>query len=137
MKGKFLAEGEREVDRLDWGDMGWISRPSTTGAKEIVVIDVTLEPGFGHDFHKHPDQEEVIYVRAGRIEQWVERDSKHLEPGDAVFIQKDIVHASFNTGTKTAQLTVVLGPCVGDEGYALVDVSAEEPWASLREKSPV
>ena len=44
----------------------------------------------------------------------------------------DVVHASFNTGSETATLTVALSPCVGEGGYELVDVSAEEPWSSLR-----
>ena len=34
-----------------------------------------------------------------------------------------------------APMTVVLAPCVGEGGYDLVDVAAEEPWASLRAKA--
>jgi quercetin dioxygenase-like cupin family protein len=95
-------------------------------------MEVTLEPEFGHDFHKHPDQEEVICVRSGRIQQWLERDRRELGPGDSVFIPADLVHASFTSGDETAQLVVMLGPCVGDVGYELVDVSGDEPWSSLR-----
>ena len=42
------------------------------------------------------------------------------------------MHASYNDGDETALLQVVIGPSVGDGGYGLVDVSTEEPWASLR-----
>ena len=132
MSGRFVVESEIERERLDWGEIGWISRPSATGAADLTVMDVTLEPGYGHDFHKHPDQEEVIYVRSGRIEQWLEQQSRELSPGEAVFIPKDVVHASFNTGDETAKLTVMLGPCVGEGGYVAVDVAGEEPWSSLR-----
>ena len=132
MSGKFVVESEIERERLDWGEIGWISRPSATGAADLTVMDVTLEPGYGHDFHKHPDQEEVIYVRSGGIEQWLEEQSRELSPGEAVFIPKDVVHASFNTGDETAKLTVILGPCVGEGGYVAVDVAGEEPWSSLR-----
>ena len=132
MSGKFVVETEIERERLDWGEIGWISRPSATGASDLTVMDVTLEPGYGHDFHKHPDQEEVIYIRSGRIEQWLEERSRELSPGEAVFIPKDVVHASFNTGDETAKLTVMLGPCVGEGGYVAVDVAGEEPWSSLR-----
>ena len=132
MSGKFVVESEIERERLDWGEIGWISRPSATGAADLTVMDVTLEPGYGHDFHKHPDQEEVIYVRSGRIEQWLEERSRELSSGEAVFIPKDVVHASFNTGEETAKLTVMLGPCVGEGGYVAVDVTAEERWSSLR-----
>ena len=132
MSGRFVVESEIERERLDWGEIGWISRPSATGAADLTVMDVTLEHWYGHDFHKHPDQEAVIYVRSGRIEQWLEQQSRELSPGEAVFIPKDVVHASFNTGDETAKLTVMLGPCVGEGGYVAVDVAGEEPWSSLR-----
>jgi quercetin dioxygenase-like cupin family protein len=130
--GKFVHGQDIEREQLDWGRMGWISRPSSTGAARLTVIDVALEPGHGHDFHKHPEQEEVIFVQAGEIEQWLERERTTLGPGEAVFIDADVVHASFNTGSEPARLTVALSPCVGEGGYELVDVSAEEPWSSLR-----
>jgi quercetin dioxygenase-like cupin family protein len=95
-------------------------------------MDVTLGPGKGHDFHKHPDQDEMIIVQAGRIEQWIERSSHALDPGDSVYIDADVVHASFNVGDEDAHLQVVLAPSVGEGGYELVDVSTEEPWASVR-----
>ena len=132
MGGTFIANAEVQREQLDWGELGWVSNPPSTGAEQLVVIDVTLEPGFGHDFHKHPQQEEVIWVREGRIEQWLDRESRTLGPGDAVFIPPDLVHGSYNPGAETARLTVVLGPCVGQAGYELVDVAADQPWASLR-----
>jgi quercetin dioxygenase-like cupin family protein len=98
----------------------------------MAVLDVTLEPGFGHNFHKHPDQEEMIIVQAGEIEQWIEREHQVLSVGDSVYIDRDVVHASFNIGAETARLQVVLGPSVGDGGYELVDVAADQPWATLR-----
>jgi hypothetical protein len=49
-----------------------------------------------------------------------------------VFIGADAVHASFNVSTRRARLLAILGPCVGGEGYQLVDVAQQEPWASLR-----
>src|ERR671918_674555 len=72
MSGKFVHAGDIERESLDWGGLGWISRPSSTGSGRLTVLDVTLEPGHGHDFHKHPDQEEVIVVQSGEIEQWLE-----------------------------------------------------------------
>ncbi|MCX7826981.1 MAG: cupin domain-containing protein, partial [Verrucomicrobiae bacterium] len=128
MNGKFIVASEIVRDRLDWGEMGWISRPATTQARNICEIAVTLEPGFGHNFHKHPRQEEVIHVLAGEIEQWLGTQKRTLKPGDAVFIGPDLVHASFNTGQQTAKLLVVLSPCVGEGGYELADVAGEAPW---------
>jgi len=120
-------------EQFDWGVVGWRCAPDNTGSKHLVVMDVSLAPGEGHDFHRHPGQEEMIILKSGRIEQFLERDSTILEPGDSVYIDEDVVHASFNVGDETAHLQVMIGPSLGEgSGYGLVDVSGEEPWASLR-----
>ena len=132
MSGKFITLAERESDVLDWGVMGWLSRPTTTGAKDLVVIEVTLDPTFGHNFHKHPDQEEVIYVVEGEIEQWLGTEMRILSVGDSVFIPADVVHASFNVSDRPAKVIAILGPCAGEEGYQLIEVYDQSPWNSLR-----
>jgi quercetin dioxygenase-like cupin family protein len=71
-------------------------------------------------------------VLAGRIEQWIEQEKTILEVGDSVYLDKNVVHASFNVGDVPARMFVVLAPSVGDEGYQLVDVASEEPWNGLR-----
>jgi quercetin dioxygenase-like cupin family protein len=96
------------------------------------VIDVTLKPGKGHNVHKHPDQEEVIVVVSGTVEQWLEREKRLLGPGDSVFIPADRVHASFNAGEGEAKLLAILGPCVADIGYVSVEMGHEAPWNTLR-----
>ena len=134
MGGKFVMAKETKPEVLDWGKLGWLSSPPTTGARQLTVIDVTLAPGKGHDFHKHPDQEEVIYVVAGKVEQWVDREKRVLGGGDCAFIPADMVHASFNVGDSDAKIVAILGPCVGEGGYELVDVAGEAPWNGLRSK---
>jgi len=130
--GKFVMVAETAQDALDWGRLRWLSSPAVTGADKLTVIDVELSPGKGHDFHKHPDQEEVIVCVLGIVEQWVDRDKRVLTPGDSCFIPAGMVHASFNVGAGDAKLLAILGPCVGAGGYELVDVAAQEPWKGLR-----
>lgn len=132
MKGKFILKSDVDREQLSWGESGWISRPSKTGTTDLTVIEVTVNPGGGHNFHKHPTQEEVIYVMAGQIEQWLEDKKQLLLPGDSVFIDADVVHASFNVGSEPARLLVSLGPCDGEAGYVVVEMGGEEPWKSLR-----
>jgi quercetin dioxygenase-like cupin family protein len=132
MKGKFITATEVEREQLDWGELGWITRPSITGGTDIVVIEVILKPGKGHDFHKHPNQEETITVIEGEIEQWLVAEKQLLKPGDSIFIDADIVHASFNVGSQPAKLMVTLGPCDGEGGYVVDEVGDQAPWNSLR-----
>ncbi len=131
MIGKFVPSNQAAREQLDWGVLGWLSRPEV-GAKQLTVIEVNLKPGYGHNFHKHPDQEEVIYVIEGEVEQWLDQQKQVLKSGDSVFIGADVVHASFNIGSQAAKLLAILGPCVGDGGYELVDVADQSPWNTLR-----
>ncbi len=132
MNGKFILASTAEKQNLDWGTFVWISRPAMTGSRNLAVCYVEIAPSKGHNFHKHPDQDEVIHVIEGTMEQWLEKEKKTLEPRDSVFIPRGTVHASFNTGSSTLRVVAILGPCAGEDGYELVDVSGEAPWKSLR-----
>src|SRR4029077_10978569 len=98
-----------------------------------VVMDVTLEPGEGHTFHRHDGQEEMIIVKRGTITQFIEQEPTTLASGDSVYLDAGVVHASYNDGAETAHLQVVIGPALGEGGYGLVGGADDEPWASLRE----
>jgi len=128
----FVKQPDVRQETFDWGSIGWRLTPDK-GSKHLVVMDVTLEPGEGHDFHRHPGQEEMIIVKQGEITQYIEQESTSLGAGDSVFLDEDVIHASFNDGAETAHLQVVIGPSLGGEtGYGLEDVSDQEPWKSLR-----
>ena len=132
-KGRFLTAEEIEREYPDWGALGWASRPQDTGSKNLVVIEVTLAPGQGHDFHKHPRQEEILYMIDGIVEQWIEEKKQNIKKGDVAFIPENTVHASFNDSEQEVKLLAILGPAVGDAGYELDDVSEQAPWSSLRQ----
>ena len=123
---------EVETTDFDWGSAGMRGAPTTTGCDSYVVMDVELAPGFAHPLHKHPDQDEMIIVTSGRIVQWLDEDQRELAQGDSVHIDKDVVHGSYNDFDEPAKLQVVLAPAHGEGGYVAVDVSAEAPWATLR-----
>ncbi len=131
----FVCVDDVEWEELDWGDLGWVVRPANVPeGSRLCVLDVKIDPGKGHDFHTHPNQEEVIFLRSGSVEQWVKEERKQLNAGDLAFIPKGAVHATFVAAdaSEPARILVVLGPSHGTAGYEAVDVSTEEPWASLR-----
>jgi quercetin dioxygenase-like cupin family protein len=125
-------KAEVPTEDFEWGSAGMRCAPPGTGCDTFVVMDVRLDPGFFHAFHKHPDQDEMITVVSGKVTQFLEGESTVLGPGDSVYIDKDVVHGSYNDFDEPAQLAVVLAPAVTDGGYVAVDVTAEEPWATLR-----
>lgn len=106
--------------------------PDSTGARQLTVIEGVFAPGQGHGFHRHPGQEELIYVLSGRIEHWMEHDRRILGAGDSAFMPAGIVHACFNAGDGEARLLAILGPSAGDSGLDMVDMSGEAPWSEVR-----
>jgi len=133
MSGMFVTAREVAREKPDWGRLAWCCRPAGTGMKNLVVIEVTLSPGGGHAFHKHPRQEEVIYCIEGQVEQWLGDEKQVLGAGDAVVIPRDTVHASFNTSQAEAKLLAILGPAIDDQnGYEVTEVADQAPWSDLR-----
>ena len=129
---KFVMKSETPREELDWGSLGWLCHPPVTGNKNLTVIHAELKPGMGHNFHRHPDQEEMIYCISGQVEQWVNQEKQILRAGDAVYIDADVVHASFNVSSEPAQIIAILGPCVGEQGYEVVEMGEQAPWNTLR-----
>ena len=83
MASRFVMKDEVATETFDWGTAGMRGAPTSTGCDTYVVMDVVLAPGFAHAFHKHPDQDEMIVVKQGRVVQWLEHEHRELGPGDS------------------------------------------------------
>ena len=127
----FRAAAEIEREEHDWGTFAAVSSPAD-GAERIMTVEAVFLPGKCHDFHRHPNQEEVIYVLSGQLEQWVEEERCLLGPGDAVVIPAAVVHASYNESDRPVKILAVLSPCVGEDGYEVEELADVAPWKSLR-----
>ena len=95
-------------------------------------IEAVFNAGHSHGFHIHPDQEEMILMLDGTMEQWIGEEKRILKAGDSVLIDAGEVHASFNDSDEPTRFLAILSPSVGEDGYELVDVSDQEPWCNLR-----
>ncbi|RME84578.1 MAG: cupin domain-containing protein [Caldilineae bacterium] len=129
---RFITKDDVQVEELPWGPHEWISRVGLTEAEHLMLVRVTMPAGKAHKFHRHPAMEEIIYVVSGQAEQWVDREYRLLGPGDAAHIPMDVVHGTYNTGSEDLVFLAILSPAIF-EGPALIDMSDQEPWASLRE----
>ena len=128
---RFIGKGDIQVEELPWGPHHWLSRPGFTDAEQLLVVRVHMPPGQGHAFHRHPSMEEVLYVIEGRGEQWIDRESKVIGPGEAAHIPTNVVHGIYNTSEEPLVFLAILSPA-NAEGPALIDVCHDEPWCSLR-----
>ncbi|MEX2641147.1 MAG: cupin domain-containing protein [Balneolales bacterium] len=131
-EGKFFTRGTTKVEHLDRGTHHWFSRPDITGSEDLMVTRVDVEPGNGHPFHRHPTMDEVIYIISGSAEQWIGQEARNLGAGEAAFIPKNKVHATYNSGPETLCFLAMLSPAADLEG-SMIYVYEEEPWRSLKE----
>ena len=128
---RFVTAAEMQVETSPWGPHEWLSRPGLTDADELLLVRVRMPPGRAHQFHRHPEMEEIIYVESGTAEQWVDRTKRILRAGETAHIPRDVVHGTYNAGDDTLVFLAILSPAKFT-GPALVDVHTEEPWRSLR-----
>lgn len=131
---RFVTETEMQVEGSPWGPHEWLCRPGLTDAQGLLLVRVKMPPGRAHQFHRHPEMEEIIYVVAGTAEQWVGTEHRQLGPGDSAHIPKDVVHGTYNAGDGTLEFLAILSPA-RFAGPALVDERHNEPWRRL--KAPV
>ena len=128
---RFVTEAEALKEEYKGRTNFWMVRPEVCEARDLQVCRAVLPAGEGHNFHTHPELEEVIYVLEGSVEQWVETEKRMLRRGEVAHIPKGVVHATFNPTDADAVILAILSPAAA-QGPVLVDVSQEEPWRGLR-----
>ncbi|MCX6920476.1 MAG: cupin domain-containing protein [Verrucomicrobia bacterium] len=130
---RFVTPAEAIKEEYKGRTNYWLSRPGLTEAKQLQLCQATLPPGEGHNFHRHPELEEVIYVLSGEVEQWVEKEFRLLEAGEVAHIPAGVVHATFNSSKADAVILAILSPGAST-GPFMVDVSGDAPWDQIRKR---
>lgn len=130
---RFVTAAEK-VDFLSpWTLEEWLCRNDVVPNEELLMVRASMEAGHCHPFHTHPTREEIIYILSGRAEQWINGRHRILGPGEMVLVRKGEVHGTYNPFRERLVFLAILSPSNAPEP-GIVDVSKEEPWASLREK---
>lgn len=99
---------------FDWGTIKWLVTPHLDDGVGLTTGEVIVYPGEGHAPHRHPGEEEVIYVISGRGIQTVgEGEDEQRFPiaeGEAVHIRTNVLHSTYNTIWSPLRLIVVYTP---------------------------
>jgi quercetin dioxygenase-like cupin family protein len=133
-----IADALREPNA--WTNNEWLCRPDLTRTDRLLMVRANMAPMHCHPFHHHPHRDEIIYVVYGRAEQWVGREKRILGPGEIAYIPAGTVHATYNPHREPVVFLAILSPAKLPDELAVVpdplDVSAQEPWASIRSGLP-
>jgi quercetin dioxygenase-like cupin family protein len=82
--------------------------PQTVGATQFVVGIETVPPGAPSRIHKHPNQEEILFIHAGTLTVTLgDAPPKEAGAGAVVFIPKDTWIGGANRGSEPATLVFI------------------------------
>jgi quercetin dioxygenase-like cupin family protein len=128
---RFVTAADAVLEPTEFTLNAWLARPDVVPCRDLLLVRATMAPGDSHPFHHHPTREEIIYVLSGQAEQWCGRERRVLTAGELVLIPKGEVHGTYNPFREPLVFLAILSPAEAAEP-AVVDVSREEPWRSLR-----
>ncbi|SIQ91989.1 cupin domain-containing protein [Maribacter ulvicola] len=130
---KFINKEDIMFEKAFGRNHYWHYHPNMIKSAGSYMVKVEVLEGDGHDFHRHPEMHEILYILKGQAEQWVEDEMQILDVGDSVYIDANVVHATFNAGKGKLEFLAVLSPPQGWEA-GTIDVSQEEPYINYRAK---
>ena len=132
---RFVTTGEAVRFQSPWTVEEWLCRSDVVNNKQLLLVRANMEPQRCHPFHTHPTREELIYIISGRAEQWVGKEHSILKAGEMAFIPQGEVHGTYNPFDEKLVFLAILAPSNAPEP-GIVDVSTQEPWASIRKGFP-
>ena len=110
---KFVKDHNTVKERVLGRDHYWYFNAELSEQADTYMVKVVMEKGGMHNFHRHPEMNEILYILRGTAEQWVEDEKQMLGPGDSVYIAPDVVHATFNAGEGELEFLAILAPAKG------------------------
>jgi len=132
---RFVTANEAVRYQSPWTIEEWLCRSDILNNEHLLLVRANMDPFRSHPFHKHPTREELIYVVSGQAEQWVGKEHRILKAGEMAFIPTGETHGTYNPFPERLVFLAILSPAKAAEP-GLVDVSTQEPWASMRKGLP-
>jgi len=128
---QFVKDKETTIEEVDGRDHYWHFNQELSGQADTYMVKVIMKKGGSHNFHRHPEMNEILFILKGQAEQWVEDEKQILGPGDSVYIDPNIVHATFNHGDDDLEFLAILAPSKGWEA-GTIDEYENMPYAGYR-----
>ena len=134
MAGKFVIAKDTKPEVLDWGRLGWMSNPPTTGAKQLTVIDVNLAPGKGPRLPQAPGPGGGHLHRRGRGGAMGRPGERKLGPGDSPSSRAAWCMPPSTSGRPTRRSSRSSARASGRSDMSWSMFPGEAPWKDLRKR---
>jgi quercetin dioxygenase-like cupin family protein len=111
MGSKVTSERDKEYVPVEWGRTKNLFGPENVGAKYLRINITEYAPGTTHQLHRHPGQEEVIYVLEGEGITRTDEGDQPIGPGAFVFVPANTDHATINVlPNRPMKAVIIKGP---------------------------
>lgn len=104
------------VEENGWIDWLGVKYRTILQAPGMSIVDTWSPAGSGPPRHVHDDADEVFVLVEGRVEIWIEGETRFLEAGEATRIPRGSEHTFRVTDDGPARKYVILAPG-GFEGF--------------------
>jgi mannose-6-phosphate isomerase-like protein (cupin superfamily) len=84
------------------------------GAGQLCIFEQWVAPGLGAPTHSHP-VEEVLTVRAGEAEMWIEKERVTVSAGQSLIVPAGRMHGFRNSGSVTLHVHAVLASSIFEQ----------------------
>jgi quercetin dioxygenase-like cupin family protein/sugar phosphate isomerase/epimerase len=101
-----VAASAVPVTEAPWGTLHWVSNGEVFGGCQQTLGFVTVKVGWDNGLHRHPIDQEILYVVRGRCRHRCGEQDVVLERGDVLFIPAGQVHGATNIGDEPLELIV-------------------------------
>ena len=128
---KFVKDQETIEEKVLGRNHHWYFNANVSPQADTYLVKVIMKKGGMHNFHRHPEMNEILYFLKGTAEQWVEDEKQILGPGDTVYIDPNVVHATFNVGEDDLEFLAILAPAKGWEA-GTIDEFDNLPYSTYR-----
>ncbi len=116
MPSKLIDPSALPTMSFDWGVIKPLVATDNTEDPDVSLMHVVLLPGQGHERHNHPDADEILYILSGEGEQMVDdAQTFPVRAGQAVWIPKEAIHSTMNTGWDPLILLAIYAPAGAEQ----------------------
>ena len=108
MESTVVQENEKEFVRVDWGKTKSLFGPENVGTKYLKINITEYSPGGEHTLHRHPYQEEVIYILEGEGFSRTKAGDHPIRAGSFIFVPADTDHATVNLNKDKPMKAIII-----------------------------
>ena len=106
-RGGIVPSGSAVVEPQEWGRLEWSISGAIGNSDVLTVGTCFIQPGQNNPVHHHPNCDEVLIVRRGRIRHRLGDEFVEMGPGDTISIPLGTVHNATNIGDDECELTII------------------------------